>query len=116
MQSINESIKEPVREENLAGAALHARLAAALGFELDSDGDRLDLRDSGGVPTPWDPSTIWADGGPLIEKFRIIVIPWKGKWIAWISGQRIDEPRFEGLGDTMLLAACRALAVSPLPK
>ncbi len=57
----------------LEGALLDAAVAKALGYEIDVDGDRVDIsgRENSGAPGRWHPSTDWAFGGPIIERERI---------------------------------------------
>lgn len=54
-------------------------------------------------------STVWAMGGPIIERERIPLVPWDGEW----GAVRKDSP--VGLtinGATPLIAAMRAFVVS----
>lgn len=102
----------------LKGALLDAAVAKAAEFPLDSDGDRLDERTNGGAPSPFHPSTDWMQGGPIIERKRIIVFPpeRRGAWGAYV------RPRFrfgdlhdydgKGEGKTILIAAMRAYVAS----
>ena len=55
----------------LEGALLDAAVAKAEGYELDSDGDNRTVRDNGGAPSRWRPSTDWTQGGPIIEREEI---------------------------------------------
>lgn len=63
----------------------------------------------------WMPSRGWAQGGPLIEKYRLALAPMEG-WAAYhgddgVMGQYwIDASAWDGTrGDTPLQAICRAV-------
>lgn len=56
------------------------------------------------------PSTDWRDGGPIIERERIGVMPRSGLWAAWPS----DGMDATAVGDTVLVAAMRAFVISKL--
>ncbi|MCX7132320.1 phage protein NinX family protein [Aeromonas sp.] len=69
-------------------------------------------REHQGVTVPWTPSTDWAQGGPLIDKYRI-----------WLSGPifnrkdysaAVDTGTDESRGTTALIALCRALVTAKL--
>jgi len=50
-------------------------------------------------------STDWDQGGPLIEKHRIMIFPEMGRWSSTLNG-------IPCVGDTALIAAMRALVAS----
>lgn len=112
---------------DLSGALLDAAVARCEGYELDSDGDNRTIRENGGSPSAWHPSTDWACGGPIIEREQISV--WRyidrmversdayagwwacadGAW-GWDSGDVYGEA--EKQGPTPLIAAMRAYTAS----
>jgi len=60
--------------------------AKAAGITLDSDGDRVDVRDNGGAPTAWNPLTDDGDALRLAKTLELIldfrpwaVCIWKGR-------------------------------------
>jgi hypothetical protein len=102
-----------MKVSELTGAALDWAVAKAEGIEL-SNGcyNRLlvDGRMSAGqkMLTPYNPSTDWAQGGPIIEREKM-TLEWTGEdWMAYI---RHDEEYF---GPTPLIAAMRCYVASKL--
>jgi hypothetical protein len=102
-----------MKVSELTGAALDWAVAKAEGIEL-SNGcyNRLlvDGRMSAGqkMLTPYNPSTNWAQGGPIIEREKM-TLEWTGEdWMAYI---RHDEEYF---GPTPLIAAMRCYVASKL--
>lgn len=76
------------------------------------------------MPDWFCPSTEWSDGGPIIERERIVVTPDEGEWAAGLLGH-IDpggdaSPRWDPPGEvplwvtgpTPLIAAMRAYVMS----
>ena len=62
----------------------------------------------------WKPSTIWSQGGPIIERERIsIEIKHDGWWLAQIYNIN-DDPRWLVVADTPLIAAMRCYVASKL--
>ena len=80
--------------------ALLEAAARAAGILLDADGDRLDQRDAGGAPLPWNPLT---DDGDRYRLARAtgINVEWgsgsgcastdAGQWFMWGPGHEDDE-------------------------
>ena len=66
----------------------------------------------------FEPSTSWADGGPIIEREGIELWKWKDDdgtyWCSHVGGRRIDTADKESLGDTPLVAAMRAFVTAKL--
>lgn len=63
---------------------------------------------------PWSPSTDWAQGGPLIQAQQI-ELEWDGvddKALWWKAAHQ-DIVQFQ-IGETPLIAACRAIAAAHL--
>jgi hypothetical protein len=98
------------------GEALDRVVAKAEGIEL-SNGcyNRLlvDGRMSAGqkMLTPYNPSSNWAQGGPIIEREKIVLDIWGDEWLATrIEGSAISE----AIGPTPLVAAMRCYVASKL--
>jgi hypothetical protein len=66
----------------------------------------------------WQPSTNWAQGGPIIERegvsMRFCEKDARGAWYAVIGKNRFLSPDFEGSGTTPLIAAMRCYVASKL--
>jgi len=60
---------------------------------------------------PWVPSRAWAQGGPLIEREKIAVVPMAEGWEAQFEDDRIGKVSH---GPTPLIAAMRCYAASKL--
>jgi hypothetical protein len=99
----------------LDGPLLDAAVALAEGYELDCDGYNLSVRESGGAPSAWHPSTDWAQGGPIIERERIGVT-WPEQSPAlgyeWHANIAREDASFNCDGPTPLIAAMRAYCAS----
>jgi hypothetical protein len=73
--------------------------------------------DDYGREYPVSPSTLWAQGGPIIERERIELKCWDGTWVAEVLHEDRKYGgvmRSEGQGPTILLAAMRCYAASIL--
>lgn len=58
------------------------------------------------------PSTNWSQGGPLTEKYRMLFLrSGKDGYSAYLDGHR---PAFYRDGETLLIAACRAIVAAKL--
>lgn len=84
------------------------------GIHCSSDGCTIGPRSSFGDTEDWSPSTDWAQGGPMLEKYswalpyRTIARHHLGKFEACTeSGKSCN-------GDTPLIAACRAIVAAKL--
>jgi len=61
----------------------------------------------------YQPSTVWGDGGPLLEKHCIeISIGDEEYWANRTCTSRYDDEPRRYAGDTMLIAACRAIVAA----
>ncbi|MCA3785291.1 phage protein NinX family protein, partial [Burkholderia sp.] len=76
------------------------------------------IRAAGGVPTPFAPSSSWADGGPIVERLPFDAFErdgGRGPWRAVLhravpaAGERCT---FNQSGPTLLVAAMRTLVAS----
>mgnify|MGYP000865133946 CR=1 FL=1 len=80
--------------------------------------DYVDTGDEG--DEPYSPSTIWAQGGPIIERECISVVPLHGAmWGATTFPihqifKDDSEAYYQGVGPTPLIAAMRCFCVSKL--
>jgi len=116
-----------VKTNELTGAALNwavAKCEGLLCFGYRTDGDeRFAVEDNDGQMEGFMPSTVWADGGPIIERERI-EIRWSDKqWIAmyWADNSGMAKKptqRFkhnqQTAGQTALIAAMRCFVASKL--
>jgi len=59
------------------------------------------------------PSTDWSQGGPLIEKFRPVIVYHNGPDETPMAATREQSPNFMA-GDTVLIAAMRAIVAAKL--
>lgn len=106
--------------QDLAGATLDYWVAMA----EDLVAPRIDtsrcmvIREPGGVPTPFAPSSSWADGGPIVERLPFAAFERDGGRGAWhavlhravpAAGERCT---FNQSGSTLLIAAMRTLVAS----
>ena len=70
------------------------------------------------VRVVWNPSTNWAQGGPIIERegisTRFAPADARGVWYAVLGKNRFLSPDFEGSGPTPLIAAMRCYVASKL--
>lgn len=102
----------------LEGPLLDAAVAKALGYELDADGDNLSVRENGGGPSAWHPSTDWSHGGPLIERYGMRVWtrpgePWRVEVLGTELGRENGGRHYAAAsGQTLLIAAMRAFVAS----
>lgn len=62
------------------------------------------------------PSSCWHCGGPLIHKYRPdLQTTVSGEFVAYLHNDMNDpDPLIEGCGDTLLIAACRAIVAAKL--
>lgn len=99
--------------DELAGQALDFAVARAMGYPVDEDCDRLDVRASGGAPLPFRPSTDGNDALPVFDRFQLCVtpnvqVPNGGPWCSFSRLPSRDHGPLWQFGETMLIAACRA--------
>lgn len=100
----------------LTGALLDYWVAKAEGHSVTTDAGHCWLSKTAMV---FEPSTSWAQGGPLIDKYELSLIdkPYlagtehgkNGIWMAYKYGQPLDSAIF---GETPLVAICRAVVRS----
>jgi hypothetical protein len=104
----------------LEGALLDAAVAKVQGYELDEYGDNRTIRENGGAPSRWTPSSDWLQGGPLLQEkcssLRRVYAgdlynnwgdqpPWPETWEAHVGFHKLEGP-------TPLIAAMRAVVAS----
>jgi hypothetical protein len=105
------------RTSELTGPLLDAAVAMIEGYTLDADGDNLTVREPGGAPSKWAPSTDPAQGDRIIDRERIWTgwcdenSAWPGMWFAQFGE---DYPNHQQIGPTRLIAAMRAFVESRL--
>ena len=87
---------------------LDGLVAQCEGIETKNYSGALTIRYDGDW---WQPSTDWAQGGPIIERERIALDTWDEGWLA----TRIEDPAIsEAIGPTPLIAAMRCYVASRL--
>lgn len=112
-----------MKTSELSGAALDWAVAKAEGIELSNgcyNRLKVDGRMSAGqkMLTPYNPSTDWSQGGPIIEQEIISVSHDTAgqtiEWAAWTPAPIRDEAEAFGYGPTPLIAAMRCYVASKL--
>lgn len=68
----------------------------------------------GGWSDEWKPSASWAQGGPLIEKHNVQLLPPGREWEAQTDMRQGPSFWAKAFGSTALIAACRAIVASKL--
>ena len=103
-----------VKTSELIGSALDWAVAKCEGFKYELyEHNRKKWENGPYRPQHWQPSTNWAQGGPIIEREELI-LDLNGK-DGWVSIQLSDEgDGFEGFGPTPLIAAMRCFVSSKL--
>lgn len=94
-----------MKTAELTGALLDYWVARAEGLNVYMDGELVEVEDKHENWRAYYPSTDWAQGGPLIEKYEISVDATFAMWAA-------DTGPVSGEGDTPLVAICRAVVRS----
>lgn len=99
----------------LEGALLDAAVAKAEGFVWKILQDRCAVEELGyaigggtGCWLPYEPSIEWMQGGPIIERERLVFAAGESDWGAFVYG----EPNGGAEGSTPLVAAMRAYVAS----
>lgn len=110
------------RVSELEGALLDAAVAKAEGIEVVSHGHGHTRWDQDhGHWRGWNPSTDWRDGGPIIQREHITIVPNTGfdddgpvVWVAFVGAftHYIDVPLWNGAAETPLIASMRAYVAS----
>jgi len=99
-----------MKVSELQGAALDWAVAKCEGWPMDiyHDEEQMPMIRDDEVPE-WEPSTDWAQGGPIIERERIELRPFDGEnWLA------TDNLTSTATGPTPLVAAIRCYVSSKL--
>ena len=101
-----------MKTSELQGAALDWAVAKADGLEFVVMDGGVFIPDWEGVDDPYkyQPSTIWDDGGPIIDRENIEVFSRNEMWFAYSS---LSVPQ-DFHGDTPLIAAMRCFVASQL--
>ena len=107
-----------MKTAELTGAALDWAVAKCEGLEIYFDDGFVCLV---GQPFDtawrcWNPSTDWAQGGPIIERERISITPDVGCWNAHYHDNLFEEDGSDcfQIGTTPLIAAMRCYVASKL--
>ena len=110
-----------VKTRELTGAALDWAVAKCEGIEpylvrgLKFVKTNL-WKTVGYDPTPWNPSTDWSQGGPIIEREKLCIEGRPGMDKGWAAhySKRSESHYFYSLGQTPLIAAMRCYVSSKL--
>lgn len=95
-----------MKTSELTGAALDWAVAKCEGFDINIHaGSALTIRGDGDW---WNPSTNWAQGGPIIEREGLTLTHQADRWVA-----QTDDDTFQ-TGPTPLIAAMRCYVASKL--
>lgn len=104
-----------IKTSELIGAQLDWAVGVAIGLELKvPDGFNKPYWHMGGelYCSKFQPSTDWMHGGPLIEKFGIMLVNPESDGGDWEASPQ-DNPEWQD-GETPLIAACRAIVMDKL--
>jgi len=91
-----------IKTSELTGAALDWAVAKCEGKAFAELGEKFKFA--------YSPSTIWAQGGPIIERERITIRFWEGESV--VDAYKWDTP--SSTGPTPLIAAMRCYVASKL--
>jgi hypothetical protein len=104
-----------MKTSELQGAALDWAVAKADGLEFMVINGGVFIPDEDGVDEPYQyrPSTVWDDGGPIIDREGIALQMHFGDWIALPYDSAFSEEAYQQ-GPTPLIAAMRCYVASQL--
>ena len=92
-----------MKTSELTGAALDWAVAKCEGIGLGPRGFVVYYHE--GEPSMWEPSTNWAQGGPIIERERLCVMPYNDRWMCTTNGSQLQSHSVKA--ETPLIAALR---------
>lgn len=101
-----------MKTNGLTGAALDWAVAKCEGIGLGPRGSVVYYHE--GEPAMWQPSTDWAQGGPIIEREKISVSPEYLPCNGWVADTKIVGEKTHQHGPTPLIAAMRCYVASKL--
>jgi hypothetical protein len=104
-----------MKTSELQGAALDWAVAKADGLEFMVMNGGIFIPDWEGVDDPYkyQPSTVWDDGGPIIERESIHIKKHPSDWVALPYDSVFSEEAYQQ-GPTPLIAAMRCYVASQL--
>lgn len=102
-----------VKTADLVGAALDLAVAKALGIKVVLVGDMPVAVRNGQLAGTGRFSTDWAQGGPLLQEHKVMITYHNAPDRTPLATTDAIHPAFES-GETILIAACRAIVVSVL--
>ena len=106
-----------VKTAELTGAALDWAVAKCEGFSATGyEARRLKMKGASfEIPKHWQPSTDWAQGGPIIERVHInILAPEETGCWSWIADKGLTRGYSGGPDRSPLIAAMRCYVASKL--
>jgi hypothetical protein len=108
-----------IKTSELTGIALDWAVAKCEEFKLSKIGPgnktgvyRVDGESWYETRTVYAPSSEWAQGGPIIERERLCVMPWSGEWNCTTDSSKLHSHASHG--PTPLIAAMRCYVASKL--
>lgn len=108
-----------IKTQDLTGPALDWAVALAAGYKprvYSTQSIRAELP-TGGVIAPFMPGFRWSQGGPIIEREWVEVVPWPNEHheeLRWRATQHDMPHAISMTGPTPLIAAMRCLVASRL--
>ena len=106
-----------IKTNELTGPALYWAVGLANNMELSLYGVDPSIRarvPGLNVMAPWKPSFYWNQGGPIIERERILIQPEIGKENSGNAWSAISLTGYVSYGPTPLIAAMRCYVASKL--
>lgn len=105
-----------MKTSELTGAALDWMVAKCLPDDEYLFDPHPYLPDENGQPDYFEPSTNWAQGGPIIEREGINLDNYakNPRWSAWTPAPERDSGEAQAYGVTPLIAAMRCYVASKL--
>jgi len=104
-----------MKTSELTGAALDWAVAEANVIPIYRSGKTLTRMDMDGN-NYWQPSTDWAQAGPIIERERLCITPREGYWDCFVHDRLFEDDGTDhfSIGETPLIAAMRCYVASKL--
>ena len=100
-----ENRTKDLKTNELIGRALAYAVGIAEGYKVEYWHTKSVAILSAGIPrgVPWNPHTDWSQGGPIIERERILIEPHSGN--QWCATYKCPDAIYDG--PTPLIAAMR---------
>lgn len=102
-----------IKTSELTGAALDWAVAVCQNIECDDENRPIWFGD-GETRIDYTPTTNWAQGGPIIEREGLGVVPSADDASVWVASIFEPDWKFNRTGPTPLIAAMRCYVASKL--